>query len=96
MLPVLDTITRHLARQEGITRVVLYGSRARGDHQARSDIDLAIESTDDRAMREAWAYLMHDAPTLLRIDVTDLGRAPAALRERIERDGVTIYERAAS
>ena len=31
-----------LAQQYGAKRLVLFGSRARGDHHERSDIDLAV------------------------------------------------------
>ncbi len=94
MLPVLDAITRHLASFPEVERVVLYGSRARGDHAPRSDIDLAIEcSGEDARWGSISAYLTYDAPTLLNIDLTRLGSAPADLRASIERDGITLYER---
>ena len=30
------------ARQHSVERVILFGSRARGDHTERSDIDIAV------------------------------------------------------
>ncbi len=78
--------------------MLLYGSRARGDHGPRSDIDLAIECREtshgdsDRAWFEIEAYLEDEAPTLLKIDATRLDRAPATLRREIEREGIALYE----
>ena len=77
-----------------VERVVLFGSRARGDHGTRADIDLAIECPT-AAMKD-WARLwamVDDAPTLLAIDLVRLDEAPLELREEIEREGVTLYVR---
>lgn len=40
---VIDEI-RQIAKSYGVERVVLFGSRARGDYRERSDIDLAVSA----------------------------------------------------
>ena len=45
---VIDQI-RQLAAQYDIQRVLLFGSRARGDYRPRSDIDLAISGGNTAA-----------------------------------------------
>lgn len=40
-----------VCRQYGATKVLLYGSRAHGDHRQRSDIDLAVYGIEDRAQQ---------------------------------------------
>lgn len=79
------------AREEGAQRVTLFGSRARGDNQPRSDIDLAVEGCpnfgrlSDRLQEELWS--------LLEVDVVNLdGHVSAELRHEIERDGRVLYE----
>lgn len=42
---VLESI-RAVARRCGVSRVVLFGSRARGEHRSKSDIDLAVFGGD--------------------------------------------------
>ena len=37
---------REAARQHGVRRVWLFGSRARGEHRPKSDIDLAVSGVD--------------------------------------------------
>ena len=47
------TEIRDLAVRHGINRVVLFGSRARGDFRDRSDIDLAVSGGNDGRFRLA-------------------------------------------
>lgn len=80
-----------LAGAHGLHRVVLFGSRARGDYSAVSDIDLAVTGGDVNAFaldveEETW--------TLLRFDVVNLdGPVQRELMESIEREGRVIYEK---
>ena len=57
--PVIDTIVERLARNPHVERVILFGSRARGDARERSDIDLAVVAPDipDREWTELWTYV---------------------------------------
>ncbi len=69
---------------------MLFGSRAAGTHNERSDIDLAASGGDIPNFR---LDLNDGAWTLLTFDVVDLDRGiPDELEKEIKRDGVTIYE----
>ena len=85
-----------LATIPSVERVILFGSRARGDHGQRSDIDLAVEvlraTVADRARM---AVLVEDAPTLLGIDLVCLDEADPGLRASVAREGIVLYERPA-
>ncbi len=80
-----------LARQHQARRLVLFGSRARGDHHPRSDVDLAVYGmpTDQRA---AFWLAAEELPTLLKLDIVHISpdMEPAFLKN-IEKDGVTLY-----
>ncbi len=77
------------------TRVILYGSRARGDARRDSDYDLAFVFPEDR--RRRWVRFVADlddaALTLLPVDLLDWNEAPEPLRERISNEGIVLYER---
>ncbi len=79
------------ARQYGIERVTLFGSRARGTNRERSDIDLAAAGGNVDGFRSA---LDEEADTLLLFDVVNTGIPVSAdLLAEIEKDGVTLYEK---
>lgn len=83
-----------LAGLPSIARIWLFGSRARGDADARSDIDLAVEAPT--ATPEQWHAILarlEAAPTLLRIDLTRFEDASPELREEIRRTGKVLHER---
>jgi len=96
--PALPEAIRRLVSRLGaepsVLRVILFGSRARGDAEPRSDVDLAVDAPGLDA-RE-WlrlADLAEQADTLLKVDLVRLDEAPAELRARIEAEGRTIHER---
>ncbi|MEM8486192.1 MAG: nucleotidyltransferase domain-containing protein [Bacteroidota bacterium] len=94
MVDVINDITERLIETPEIERVVLFGSRARADHDPRSDIDLAIECPS--ASRDLWQRIrdmVEATRTLLFIDVVRLDTAPAALKAKVREEGVVLYER---
>ena len=76
-------------------KVILYGSRARGDARKDSDFDLAFVFPPDR--HDRWVRFVVDlddaAVTLLPVDLLDWNEASAPLRERICSEGIVLYER---
>lgn len=80
-----------LARKYGARRLVLFGSRARGDHRPRSDIDLAIYDMPEENRGAFWLEI-EELPTLLKFDLVHIspGMEPVFLGN-IEKDGVTLY-----
>ncbi len=85
--PMLAADIIRLAKAYDISKVILFGSRARGDNHARSDIDLAVLGGNVAAFRYAV-----DATTLLKFDVIDLARDLSHnFRQSIAKEGVLIY-----
>lgn len=87
---VEDDIIR-LARENGVKKVLLFGSRARGDNRERSDIDLAASGGN---ILNFYYDLEEKAWTLLSFDVVDLDKGISENRQKeIDRDGVLLYEK---
>lgn len=78
-----------------VERVLLFGSRANGDAEERSDIDLAVEApgASDRQWLDLWYALKEESDTLLVVDVVRLEEASADLRREILAKGEVLYER---
>lgn len=88
---VLKEITEFAAKHN-VDKVILFGSRARGTHTERSDIDIAVRGGD----RDAFYWdIKEKVHSLLSFDVVFLDKSTSKeLMNELERDGVTIYEKA--
>ena len=82
---------RAIAEQYGIRKVLLFGSRARGDFKRTSDIDIAVTGGDF----ERFALdVNEETSTLLEYDIVNLDREMQdELRESIEKEGLVLYEK---
>ncbi len=85
---------RQLTALPFIDAIYLYGSRARGEQERTSDIDLAIrcpqaDAKDWAAVRE----IIGQADTLLEIDCVRLDMAAEELKNTIFREGKLLYEK---
>lgn len=87
---VISEITE-LAKKHGIKRIVLFGSRARGDFKERSDIDLAVSGGD---IVKFSLDIDDKINTLLLFDVVNMDESvQEELLISIKEEGVLIYER---
>ena len=81
------------AKYENIQKVILFGSRARGDNREKSDIDIAVFPKECPFEQEAAFWLeIEDIDTLLKFDIAVINEdTERELIENIERDGVLLY-----
>lgn len=91
----LDSVYQQIvsfARECDAERVVLFGSRARGDNLPKSDIDIAVAGCRDF---RRFSYLIDEhLDTLLNVDAVNLDESLSqSLLNEIARDGVILYEK---
>lgn len=79
-----------LAQKYKLKRVILFGSRARGDYQRASDIDLAVCGGNVSLFA---LDVEEETFTPLKYDVVDLdGNVQDELRKSIQAEGIVLYE----
>ena len=88
---LIDDILKTILKYTDAKRIILFGSRAKGDFQKTSDIDIAIES--DKNVLPIKDILDDEVDTLLKFDVVDLSATSEKLKDEIEKEGIVIYEK---
>lgn len=86
---VRASLCRVFARFDEIERVVVFGSRAKGNFRDASDIDIAVFAPDmtDERFAQLWSAL-DDVPMVFKIDVLHWERlSHVALKENIVKHG---------
>lgn len=81
----------NIAKRHDVKKVVLFGSRARGDYHRTSDIDLAVTGGEfDRFALD----VEEETSTLLEYDIVSLDRKmQPELKDSIEKEGRVLYEK---
>lgn len=78
----------------GIQRLALFGSLARGDGRADSDVDVAVEIEPGRSFslfRMEETRLSLEARLGRRVDLGEFGALRPAVRAAFERDRVDVF-----
>lgn len=82
---------RAVCDRHGVTRMVAFGSRARGDARQDSDLDLVINLPHGKSLFDL-AHIMMDLEAILgvKVDLTTFGPHLGRLQASIDRDGVRL------
>lgn len=98
--PPVDAIVARIVEAFAPQRIVLFGSRARGDHRFDSDLDLFVEMESDLRRPErataigelfglrSWSM---DVVVFTPEEVRRLRGTHGTLMDSIERDGITLH-----
>ncbi len=96
--PLSDEIILFLTditSNENIDRIIVFGSRAFGDYEPYSDLDLAIDAP--KLKKYEWLklkeFVTYDLRTILRISLVQYSSNPQKLKDRITQTGKIIYAR---
>ncbi len=96
---VLDTLRERLARRPEILEAYYFGSQARGEAAAHSDLDIAVYVDRERLPPAPFGYAAELIGELMaglgfdRLDVVVLNDAPPLLYHRVLRDGERLLSR---
>ena len=80
-----------IAKRNQIQEIILFGSRARGDYNRTSDIDLAVTGGNISGFAVSIA---EETSTLLEYDIVDLDKPVSEeLLKSIRDEGKILYEK---
>lgn len=98
---VTRAVLRCLARHPEVLVAYVFGSVARRQAHARSDVDIAVLVSEEVVKSDSFRYRLKLTADLMSelggdVDLIVLNQAPPLLAHRILRDGKLILERSAS
>lgn len=89
---IINEIIDICKKYYGINKVVLFGSRARGDNELKSDIDLAVYCDSDLSL--FIEEIENTTHTLLEFDFSDMNNiVDDFFIEQVEKEGIVLYEK---
>lgn len=87
---VLKDLCR-FAKENNISKIILFGSRARGTNTERSDIDIAVSGGN---FENFYSQVMEKVHSLLTFDIIELDKGISEeLQRELDNEGVVIYEK---
>ena len=87
-----DQIITICRKYDYIEKVILFGSRARGDNELKSDIDLAVYCDSDLSL--FIEEIENTTHTLLEFDFSDMNNiVDDFFIEQVEKEGIVLYEK---
>ena len=83
---IIPIIERHLPN----AKIILYGSRARGDFKEGSDIDIALEEKDkiEAMLINNIIWDLEDSDLPIFFDIVDFKKMSEDMKKNIFRDGI--------
>ena len=80
-----------ILKNEGATKVILFGSLAKNKFRHHSDIDLACEGIKDERFYPVFGKLLFNLK--IPLDLVDIKDADEFFGSRIKEEGIVLYEK---
>ncbi len=90
IIRLLEFVTKQIKPEA----ILLFGSRARGDHRENSDFDIAIkkEKMDSANWSSLLVTLDEEPFTLHKVDLVHYQMMAQNYKDNIDREGLILYE----
>lgn len=87
----IRNVARPILMRHGVTRAAVFGSYARGDMNADSDVDMLVEINKDISLLD-FIHIKNDIEDALgqRVDLVEYGALKPLFMESILQEQVTI------
>ena len=96
---VADRLAHFMSVRDEVLEAYLFGSTARGEEQAHSDVDVAVYVAREKLPRAPFGYAAALVGALIEalatddVDLVVLNEASPLLYARVLRDGVRVFSR---
>ncbi len=92
---IIQKIVSVIVEKADPVRIILFGSRAKGNANKGSDIDIALEDEKALTFREMrkMKELIDDVSGLYSVDIIVLSKVDDTFKDSIKESGVVIYEK---
>lgn len=89
------TFLSTISQNENVDRIIVFGSRAFGDYERYSDLDLAIDAPNMTKLEwlKLKEYAIYDLNAFIKVSLVHFSSNPAKLKSRITQTGKIIYAR---
>ncbi len=93
----VQNFVKTIAQSSLAEKIILFGSRARGDHNQNSDYDLAVfwQPHHEGKVLKFKADLSELPLTLHKVDILDLSSASDSYRREIKNEGILLWQKKA-
>ena len=83
IMPIIERYVPH-------AKIILYGSRARGDDTAGSDIDIALDTGEkiDSDLMSNITWDLQDSDLPIFFDIVDFAKMSEGMKKNILKDGI--------
>ena len=88
---IIEQFKKISSKTPNIKKLVLFGSRAKGNFKYNSDIDLAFESSG--SINSKYYSDMEDAAELYKLDLLDISEIKEELMLSEIEQGIILFER---
>lgn len=96
--PVIAVIKDEIIKSpicQWVEKVYLFGSRARGDNNQRSDYDVAFDinpsCSDSSRIDDLFTKIFWNNPSLKQLDLVNLSKASKSIQDMVTKEGKVIY-----
>jgi predicted nucleotidyltransferase len=91
----LERIVKIIIRTVNPDRIILFGSRAKGDHRKGSDIDIAVDGGRDLTHRERRKLKeeLDKVAGIYTLDLIFLNEVQEEFKKLIEKTGVILWKK---
>ncbi len=89
----IQNLIQRIIQEVNPEEIILFGSRARGDHRVTSDFDIAVKGSS--ISTQAWTKLLvslDDEPiTLYQVDLLHFEAMNDDYKDSVTSEGITLY-----